>query len=67
MSPVTGQSLFQLWGLLSHCMNCAKVPPVLLAACGLGETPLCSSFSVWHLLREDGTIVELHLATESPQ
>ena len=44
-----------------------KAPTILFAPRGMGEAPLCSSFSVWHLLREDGNIVELHLALESPQ
>lgn len=44
-----------------------KAPTVLFAPCGMGEASLCSSFSVWHLLREDGNIVELRPALENPQ
>lgn len=58
--PALGSSLITARAL-------PKVPTVLFSPCGMGEGPLCSSFSVRHLLREDGNIVELHLALESPR
>lgn len=44
-----------------------KVTTILFALRGMGEAPLCSRFSVWHLLREDGNIVELQVSMESPE
>lgn len=58
--PAMGSSLITACAVL-------KVPTILFAPRGMGEAPLCSSFSVWHLPRKDGNIVELHLALERPQ